>query len=44
MRRSDIHKIARSYRVVIDAIIEGDIYRSDDLTNEHIADASELIS
>lgn len=43
MRRSDINKIARSHKILIDAIIEGDMQKSDALTEAHIMDASALI-
>lgn len=43
LRRTDIRKIARSHRVIIDAIIKGDIHNSDDLIDAHIMDASALI-
>lgn len=43
MRRTDIRKIARSHRVIIDAIITGDAHNSDDVIDAHIMDASALI-
>jgi DNA-binding GntR family transcriptional regulator len=42
-QRTDIRKIARSHRVLIDAIIAGDTHQSDDLCEAHIMDASALI-
>ncbi|KXK49086.1 MAG: hypothetical protein OZ933_03450 [Chloroflexota bacterium] len=43
MRRSGIRKIARSHKVLIDAIIEGDPHKAADLADAHIMDASALI-
>jgi DNA-binding GntR family transcriptional regulator len=43
MRRTDIRKIARSHRVIIDAIIAGDTHHADDVIDAHIMDASALI-
>lgn len=43
MRRTDIRKIARSHKVLIDAIVEGDPHKAEDLVDAHIMDASALI-